>query len=51
MQEEEKRPEEPLGYVPNSMGKRVAAMIGVILMVLLVLLFTYSIATGGIFAW
>ncbi|MPM07208.1 hypothetical protein SDC9_53514 [bioreactor metagenome] len=31
--------------------KRVLAWIGVILMVLLVLVYTYSIATGQIFKW
>ncbi len=38
-------------YTPASRGKRVAAWIGVIFMVLLVLMYTYSIATGAILWW
>lgn len=44
--EEEKNP-----YVPATKKQRVAAWIGVIFMVFLVLGFTYSLATGGIFWW
>lgn len=42
-------PQEP--YRPASKGKRVAAWIGVILMVLLVILYTYSLATGAFVNW
>ncbi len=38
-------------YIPASRKKRIAAWIGVILMVLLVLMYTYSIATGEILNW
>lgn len=36
---------------PTSMWKRIAALAGVVFMVFLTILFTYSIATGSIFAW
>lgn len=38
-------------YIPASRGKRIAAWIGVILMVFLVIMYTYSIATGEILKW
>lgn len=38
-------------YIPASKGKRIAAWIGVILMVFLVIMYTYSIATGEILKW
>ena len=38
-------------YIPASKGKRVAAWIGVILMVVLVILYTYSMATGAFLNW
>lgn len=48
-QEAQEPKKEP--YVPASKGKRIAAWIGVILMVALVLLYSYSIATGAILKW
>lgn len=45
-QEPQKEP-----YIPASKGKRIAAWIGVILMVFLVIMYTYSIATGEILKW
>ena len=38
-------------YVPASGRKRIAAWIGVILMVFLVLIYTYSMATGAFLNW
>ena len=38
-------------YIPASKGKRIAAWIGVFLMILLVIMYTYSIATGEILNW
>jgi hypothetical protein len=38
-------------YVPASRGKRIAAWIGVIFMVALVLIYSYSIATGAFLLW
>ena len=38
-------------YVPSSRGKRIAAWIGVILMVFLVIMYTYSMATGSFLNW
>jgi hypothetical protein len=38
-------------YVPASRGKRIAAWIGVIFMVALVLMYSYSIATGAFLLW
>ncbi len=38
-------------YIPASKGKRIAAWIGVILMILLVIMYSYSIATGEILKW
>ncbi len=43
-------PEQP-PYTPASRKKRIAAWIGVIFAVLLVLLYTHSIATGSILWW
>lgn len=47
--EQTEPPKEP--YVPASKSKRIAAWIGVICMILLVLAYTYSIATGAILLW
>ena len=47
--EQTEPPKEP--YVPASKGKRIAAWIGVIFMILLVIMYTYSIATGAILLW
>lgn len=44
---EEKKP----SYTPASKSRRVAAWIGVVFMVLLVILYSYSIATGAFFNW
>ena len=38
-------------YIPATRKKRIAAWIGVVLMVLLVIMYTYSIATGEILNW
>jgi hypothetical protein len=38
-------------YVPASKGKRIAAWVGVVLMVVLILLYTYSLATGSFLLW
>ncbi len=38
-------------YIPASRKKRIIAWIGVILMVFLVIMYTYSIATGEILNW
>jgi hypothetical protein len=38
-------------YVPASKGKRIAAWIGVIFMVALVLIYSYSLATGAFLLW
>lgn len=38
-------------YTPASKTKRVIAWIGVILMVLLVIMYSYSIATGAFLQW
>ena len=46
---EEQKEREP--YTPAPLSKRVAAWIGVIAMVILVILYTYSIATGSILKW
>ena len=46
---QEEPPKPP--YIPASRGKRIAAWIGVVAMVLLVLLYTYSIATGSFLLW
>ena len=46
-QEEEKKP----SYTPASRSKRIAAWIGIILMVLLVLIYSYSISTGAFVNW
>ena len=44
--EEEKEP-----FVPASRGKRIAAWIAVVLMVFLVIIYSYSIATGSFLNW
>lgn len=44
---EEKQPP----YTPSSKGKRIAAWIGVILMILLVIMYSYSISTGAFLNW
>lgn len=46
IQEEGKQP-----YVPASKRKRIAAWIGVILMIFLVIMYTYSLATGSFLNW
>ena len=38
-------------YIPATRKKRIIAWIGVILMVILVIMYTYSIATGEILNW
>ena len=38
-------------YIPASKGKRIAAWIGVVLMILLVILYSYSLATGAFLKW
>ena len=48
--EQTQEPEKP-SYTPASRKKRIAAWIGVIFMILLVLLYTHSIATGAILWW
>ena len=47
--EQQELPKQP--YTPASRGKRIAAWIGVILMIGLVIAYTYSIATGAILLW
>ena len=46
LQEPKKEP-----YIPASKGKRIAAWIGVILMILLVIMYSYSMATGAFLNW
>lgn len=48
---EPQQPEEQEPYIPASRSKRVAAWIALIGMVILVLLYTYSIATGAFLLW
>ena len=43
---EEKEP-----FVPASKGKRIAAWVAVVLMVFLVIIYSYSIATGAFLNW
>jgi len=38
-------------YIPASRGKRIAAWIGVILMIFLVIMYSYSLATGAFLKW
>ena len=45
-QEPQKEP-----YIPASRKKRIAAWIGVIFMILLIIMYTYSIATGAFLKW
>lgn len=44
-------PPEQAPQPSTPLWKRIAALAGVIFMILLTILFTYSIATGSIFAW
>ena len=44
--ESEKEP-----YTPASKGKRIAAWIGVILMIFLIIMYTHSMATGAFLNW
>lgn len=46
LQEPKKEP-----YIPASKGKRIAAWIGVIFMIILIFVYTYSIATGEFLKW
>ncbi len=46
-QEEERTP----SYTPASRSRRIAAWVGIILMVGLVLMYSYSIATGAFLNW
>lgn len=49
---EEQTPEQGKpSYTPASKSKRIAAWIGVVFMVLLVILYSYSIATGAFLNW
>ena len=48
-QDSEEPKKEP--YTPASKGKRIAAWIGVVLMVFLVIMYTYSMATGAFLNW
>ena len=41
----------PSSYTPASRGKRIVAWIGVIVMVALVIAYSYSIATGSFLWW
>lgn len=52
-EQQEQNPQEPKKepYIPASKGKRIAAWIGVILMILLIIVYTYSIATGEFLKW
>ena len=45
--EEEQKPH----FTPASRSKRIAAWIGIVLMVLLVIMYTYSLATGAFLKW
>ena len=38
-------------YIPASKKKRIAAWIGVIFMVFLIIMYTYSMATGAFLNW
>ena len=49
--EPEKQEPQKEPYIPASRSKRIAAWIGVFLMVLLVILYTYSMATGAFVNW
>ena len=48
---EEPTQEEQTSWEPASKRTRIFALIGALFMVILVLLYTYSLATGKIFAW
>ena len=41
----------PPSYTPASRSKRIVAWIGVIVMVILVIVYSYSIATGSFLWW
>ncbi len=47
--EQQEPPKKP--YIPASKGKRIAAWIGAILMVILVIMYSYSLATGAFLNW
>lgn len=47
----EETEEEKPSYTPASRSKRIAAWVGIILMVLLVIMYSYSIATGSFLNW
>lgn len=47
--EQDPAPQEP--YTPASRNTRIAAWIAVILMVILVIAYTYSLATGSFLNW
>lgn len=38
-------------YTPASKSRRIAAWVGIILMVFLVIMYSYSIATGAFLNW
>lgn len=44
-------PEQQEPFSPAPKSKRIAAWVGVILMILLVILYSYSIATGAFLNW
>ena len=49
---EELTVEEPKpSYTPASKSKRIAAWVGVILMIGLVIMYSYSLATGAFLMW
>ncbi|MGM9606173.1 MAG: hypothetical protein ACI3XJ_01570 [Oscillospiraceae bacterium] len=48
---EEEKVEEKTPFTPASRSKRIAAWIGIILMVFLVIMYSYSIATGAFLNW
>ena len=48
---EPQQPEERESYTPAPRSKRIAAWIAVVGMVILVLMYTYSIATGAFLLW
>lgn len=54
MDEEKNKEQDPTTqepYTPASKNTRIAAWIGVILMVILVIAYTYSLATGSFLNW
>ena len=48
---EEKAEEEKPPFTPASRSKRIAAWVGIILMVFLVIMYSYSIASGSFLNW